>query len=822
MTGPSKKQPVPFGKYLLLDRINIGGMAEVWRGKAFGAGGFERLVAIKRILPNIAEDDEFVTMFIDEAKISVQLTHANIAQIYDLGQINSSFFIAMEYIPGKDVRAIFDRARKRSEKLPIPLACHIIGKLCDGLDYAHRKKDGRGEEMHIVHRDVSPQNVLISYDGEVKVIDFGIAKAAGKANRTQAGILKGKFGYMSPEQVRGLEIDRRADIFAIGICLFELLTGERLFVGETDFAVLEKVRGGQVPRPSSVNPEIPPALERIVLKALAPDREQRYQHASELADDLAAFSAESGEVAGQSELVEFMLSMFAEEIGQEEERLREYEEIKPPEGFLEAIGLTLRRTTSGTLRSIDPANLPPPPVAPAPPPPQLAQADDDDENGATLLVESNVVRVALGVDDTLASTKQSPEAGRLVPGIPVLVPMPSGSKPPLPPSAAILAAAAEVTDPGLNLALIPPDERGTGPVGLPADLSDPSITAPDGLALGQAEVTTNGRAPMPGLSQVTTNARAPLSPEAGEAHDDDDEETTQSHSAPAHSRSVRTKPERGPRPSSGLDALRAQWTRLRSSTPKWSIPVAIGALLLVSVVGIVFAVREPAMGYVLVDVPAPLRAQVHLTLNGKDLPAPPSWPLLTRVEAGKALVTAHADGYAPFAKTVQVAAGDRPIQIEIALRSMLGTGKLVVAADPADATVLLDGRPIKREGDTGFASVDLPVGELHEVRVEKKGYAPYSTQVVARKHDQEVTVKAKLEELLVPVSVSSMPAGAEILIAGKSVGTTPMTLKLTIATPSLTLQKHCYGSVDLAVPFPANGRGQVTLHGVLHAQPGCR
>ncbi|MEQ8894247.1 MAG: serine/threonine-protein kinase [Sandaracinaceae bacterium] len=209
------KKPIPFGKYVLLERVNVGGMAEVFKAKAFGVEGFERLVAVKRILPSIAEDQEFITMFIDEAKIAVQLTHANIAQIFDLGKVGDSYFIAMEYVHGKDLRAIFDRARKRGETVPVPMACYDVMKVCEGLDYAHNKKDAAGRELNLVHRDVSPQNILISYDGETKIIDFGIAKAAGKAGKTQAGILKGKFGYMSREQVRGVRVDRGSDYVVV-------------------------------------------------------------------------------------------------------------------------------------------------------------------------------------------------------------------------------------------------------------------------------------------------------------------------------------------------------------------------------------------------------------------------------------------------------------------------------------------------------------------------------------------------------------------------------------------------------------------------------
>src|SRR3954470_19172056 len=197
-------------------------MAEVFKAKATGVEGFERMVAVKRILPSIAEDEEFITMFIDEAKIAVQLTHANVAQIFDLGRVDGSFFIALEYVHGKDLRAIFNRGRQRGELLPIPMSCYAIMKLCEGLDYAHNKRDATGGFLNLVHRDVSPQNILVSYEGEVKIIDFGIAKAAGRSHQTQAGILKGKFAYMSPEQVQGRSIDRRSDIFAVGNILFEM------------------------------------------------------------------------------------------------------------------------------------------------------------------------------------------------------------------------------------------------------------------------------------------------------------------------------------------------------------------------------------------------------------------------------------------------------------------------------------------------------------------------------------------------------------------------------------------------------------------------
>ncbi len=370
------KKPVPFGKYYLLERINVGGMAEVFKAKTFGVEGFERLLAVKRILSNIAEDEEFISMFIDEAKIAVQLQHANIAQIFDLGKVDGSYFIALEYVNGRDLRSIFDRMRSRGESLPIAMACWVMMQVCEGLDYAHNKRDGQGRELHLIHRDISPQNVLIGYDGEVKLIDFGIAKAAGKASTTQAGILKGKFGYMSPEQVRGLPIDKRSDIFAVGIVLYELLTGERLFVGETDFSTLEKVRNVEIVPPSAYNKKIPPELERLILKALARDPEDRYSNAIDLHDDLQSFLYSIGEFYSRKDLSAWMKKTFAAEIEEDNAKLEQHRQVAPP---VAATGEVSRRAAvgAGAPTRLGMGAPPPPPPVPARPNHQMGWDDEE-------------------------------------------------------------------------------------------------------------------------------------------------------------------------------------------------------------------------------------------------------------------------------------------------------------------------------------------------------------------------------------------------------------------------------------------------------------
>jgi serine/threonine protein kinase len=321
-------KPTPFGRYLLLDKVASGGMAEVWRAKLVGESGFQRIVAIKKILPHVSEDAEFITMFTDEAKITVQLQHSNIGQVYEFDKVEGIFYIAMEYISGKDLKTLWSFQRSRKATLPIDLACLIVKEMAEGLDYAHRKKDNFGNDLGIVHRDVSPQNCLISWDGEVKVIDFGIAKAADKAGHTRAGTLKGKFAYMSPEQIRGLPLDGRADVFALGVVLYELVTSERGFQAESEFSLLEMVRNVEIKPPTMVNREIPQELERIIFKALAKDRDHRYRWGSDLSEDLQRFLLNRGKPPNRNDLGKFLRENFTVDYDKERLRLESYKEVQ--------------------------------------------------------------------------------------------------------------------------------------------------------------------------------------------------------------------------------------------------------------------------------------------------------------------------------------------------------------------------------------------------------------------------------------------------------------------------------------------------------------
>ena len=310
-----------FGKYLLLDKLGSGGMAELFLAKQSGLQGFEKVVAIKRILPHLTENPEFVNMFINEAKLAALLSHQNIVQIFDLGSINQMYYIAMEYIMGKDLRTLSKEARERKLPLGIGNVLLIISRICAALDYAHRKRDLSGRELNLVHRDISPQNILVSYEGEVKLVDFGIAKAATGVQETQTGVLKGKLAYMSPEQAWGKPLDRRSDLFSLGIVLYEMLTETRLFKGNDEISILEKVRSAEIQPPSRLHPEITPQLDQAILKALARGVEDRYQSASEMQVVLEGIITQKGYAFSSLSLANCLQVLYRDEIGQDTKRL---------------------------------------------------------------------------------------------------------------------------------------------------------------------------------------------------------------------------------------------------------------------------------------------------------------------------------------------------------------------------------------------------------------------------------------------------------------------------------------------------------------------
>ncbi len=309
--------PYVDGKYALLRKIASGGMAEVFLAKHVGMDGFEKLVVLKRILPHLASQREYVRMFLDEARTAADLRHSNVVSTFEIGEEKGVYFMVMEFLHGQDVRTIFRKAIASQVDVPLQHSVGIIIDVCCGLHYAHTKKNLGGKSLAIVHRDISPQNIIVTYEGETKIVDFGIAKASHQLVETSSGVLKGKYSYMSPEQALGHTADHRTDIFALGIVLYEMTTLRRLFKKENEIKTLKAVISCEVPLPSTLIPHYPKGLENIVMKALAKKRDERFSSCDEFRTALEEFLTEQSLAHSSSRLRFFMNTLFKEAIEKE-------------------------------------------------------------------------------------------------------------------------------------------------------------------------------------------------------------------------------------------------------------------------------------------------------------------------------------------------------------------------------------------------------------------------------------------------------------------------------------------------------------------------
>lgn len=273
-------------RYRVLEKIASGGMAEVFRAESAGLEGFKKTVAIKRVLPHLSQKKQFMGMFLDEARLSAHLSHSNCVQVFDVGVGDDTYFIVMEFVDGADLKAVIEQRKKLGTPFPLEEACLICVRICEGLAYAHELRDSKGQSLRIVHRDMSPPNVLITRYGEVKIVDFGLAKANSQLEHSEPGIIKGKFSYLSPEAALGQPVDARTDIFAVGIILWELLAGRRLFMGESDLETVRQVQAARIPPLHQFNREVPPEIDQLLARALAREPDARYQSARDLGADL--------------------------------------------------------------------------------------------------------------------------------------------------------------------------------------------------------------------------------------------------------------------------------------------------------------------------------------------------------------------------------------------------------------------------------------------------------------------------------------------------------------------------------------------------------
>ncbi|HRH01024.1 MAG TPA: serine/threonine-protein kinase, partial [Polyangiaceae bacterium] len=350
---PADGMPKRFGKYTLLRKLAQGGMAELFLAIQRSVAGFEKLIVIKRILPAVSQDTAFIEMLLHEARVAATLSHPNVCQTFDVGQVDGSYFIAMEHVHGEDLRSIVRQMKKRDvNEFPVEHALAIILGMCAGLAYAHEHHDMNGQPLHIVHRDVSPQNVVVTFGGDVKIVDFGIAKSDKRfAEHTKSGKLKGKVPYMSPEQARGEPVDARTDIFATGIMLFELTTGKRLFKGGSEFETLKLICDEEYPLPSQVRADYPKDLEAIVMRALAKNKEERYPSARAMQRDLEEFVRRHRVAVSSLALHGFMQSLFEDKLAAQKEALSQGKQLadiidsqhasmRPPESTMELDAFT--------------------------------------------------------------------------------------------------------------------------------------------------------------------------------------------------------------------------------------------------------------------------------------------------------------------------------------------------------------------------------------------------------------------------------------------------------------------------------------------------
>ena len=321
--APEVPTPEAYGKYYLIDKIAVGGMAEIFRAKTFGHGGFENTMVVKRILAHMSDNEQFVQMFLDEAKVTAQLQHANVVRVWEYGKISNNYFLSMDCVDGKDAKLVLRKLFERRKMLPREFAVYIAMEAAKGLDYAHKRTTNAGQHLNIVHRDVSPSNILVSYTGEVKVADFGIVQASTVIETTTKGTLKGKIEYMSPEQAMGEELDRRSDIFSIGIVMWEMLTGRRAFKSDNEIKTLDRVRNAEIDPVSLVNASVPARLSDIVRRCMEKDKADRYQDGRELHADLMNFLYPATPDVVQQSLAHFMTELFADDILAERNRTEE-------------------------------------------------------------------------------------------------------------------------------------------------------------------------------------------------------------------------------------------------------------------------------------------------------------------------------------------------------------------------------------------------------------------------------------------------------------------------------------------------------------------
>jgi serine/threonine protein kinase len=839
----------PFGPYLVYERLGVGGMATVHRALERGMEGFERIVALKRLLPHLAADASFIKAFVREAKLASLLSHNNIVNIFELGRVGTQYFISMEYIDGRDIRRILRHARKVSGPPPIHVTVGILLQLCDALDHAHSKTDDEGRPLGLIHRDVSPSNVLVTSAGQVKVIDFGIARAQSSQLRTQTGRVKGKLAYMAPEALAGKDLDARSDLFAAGVIAHELLTARPLFASKNEYQTLMKVQRAEVMPPSTFNQHCPPELDAIVMRALAKEPDDRFADAGELRDELHAMRRQYGLATAERDIATWIDWAFRLEVPAGATG-NTFDPPRAAEG-------SQRRSRARIKREDDDAAV------------ELAWGASDDGDGGEPVVLEDVPDVsekhlmsagALGADvrldlDDLADDIPTPEPshGRdsepdnratvlMMPRsprarqpsqlIPVQVPQvarPASARPaPAGPASAAIGAGVRsvMIPPRIKTVTIPPRVL---PAASVAPRSGEAIAPPASVPASSMPLPTVGRAaPQAGRDALATERTPAFAlDELGLAGDTIPAMPAMQSSEPivrfreptvpppivadpiipslvaAAAGRPAGPPERPTIPSSQLTGDELLLMPSDPETEPMLSPPA-GTLAdelhnplrqlknarakLITPATALFAEPEPDT-----EVPP---ARSSFSLRRSSRPALPGEPPRRRWKLAVALVAVAAAGTgAAYYLTRQVTApSGAPPRTALAPATTSALGTIELVTDPADAAITISGLP-PHAGSPWVAQLAKGV---HQVEIQKPGYKAWLTSIEVAAGERQ-GLRVQLEPLgSAPVDatlvVRSTPAGLEVVLDGKVVGKTPASLQVKPGMHTVVLRR---GGVDV-------------------------
>jgi len=743
-----------FGPYRLVHQIAVGGMAEIHLAKTGGIAGFEKYVALKMIHPNFSQDEQFIQMLIDEAKITVQLQHVNIAQTFDLGRVGDTFYIIMEYVDGCDLYQLLRRTAEQDDIAPVDIAAFIAKEVATGLDYAHRKRDHAGRPLGIVHRDVSPQNVLLSHAGEVKLVDFGIAKATMRARQTAVGVIKGKYYYMSPEQAWGDRVDRRSDVFSTGILLYEMLTGQMLYLEEDVTRLLGMVRKADIAPPTTLRADIPPQLERIAMHCLQKSPGDRYRTAADLAADLERFLHAYSPVFTAGKLAKYVA------------RVMDVETTPPPEDATRAEGMrSARRIT----QRVQDAEL------------VRSRSEFTDENSVIFRMQDIARDMASDAGDDAPAARTARSTTRAVGDDFADDRTVVDDRPP---------AFAREVEPHAPERLLDDDTTDVCEVDAAAHAGTPAAGA---MGKSRSAPAAEDTLEPP---TVRRDRKLPLSP-AAEALAARNPRPAVSHVRPAR-RSRRT-------PGGGLPAVPSKLPlAAEPSEPSAPAGSVISSLITEAIDAGVSAGAGP--GSVIASQPTDASAEDLPTVEqatavprdafrptGGALPVPRAPQAQAQVSVSfesQAVAAAHVDALADAYKLgrgsmspwlwrgVVVAVA---ISVGVAIGLFLPGGKEIpsvasmeIVSIPPGAHVAVDGKP--QSGVTPIVLREVHAGATYRIVITHPGYRVWDRREVIPEGGRAVKVIASLKPVVVTLHVESTPAAAEVFLNGRSVGKTPLTL----------------------------------------------